>query len=45
MNETGVFWLRVATVLYAAGMLDAVLVLLRKKSGRVGHTQADREIR
>jgi ABC-type uncharacterized transport system permease subunit len=32
MSETGVFWLRIATVLYAAGMLDATLVLLRKKS-------------
>lgn len=32
MSETGVFWLRAATVLYAAGMLDAILVLFRKKS-------------
>ena len=32
MHEMGVFWLRVATVLYAVGLLDALVVLLRKKS-------------
>ena len=31
MHETGVFWLRVATVLYAVGLLHALLMLLRKK--------------
>lgn len=28
----GVFWLRVATILYAVGLADAILVLLQKKS-------------
>ena len=32
MHEMGVFWLRVAIGLYAVGLLDAIVVLLRKKS-------------
>jgi len=32
MHESGVFWLRVATVLYAVGLADAIVMLLRKKS-------------
>src|SRR5438552_12761089 len=32
MHEMGVFWLRAATALYAVGLLDAIVVLLRKKS-------------
>jgi ABC-type transport system involved in cytochrome c biogenesis permease subunit len=32
MHEMGVFWLRVATVLYAAGLVHAMVVLLRKKA-------------
>ena len=31
MHETGVFWLRVATALYAVGLLHALLMLFRKK--------------
>lgn len=31
MHETGVFWLRVASVLYAVGLLHALLMLFRKK--------------
>ncbi len=33
MHETGVFWLRVATVLYGVGLLHALAVLVRKKAG------------
>jgi ABC-type uncharacterized transport system permease subunit len=32
MHEMGVLWLRVATILYALGLLDSITVLLRKKS-------------
>src|SRR5690349_7224456 len=32
MHEMGVFWLRVAIGLYAVGLVDAIVVLLRKKS-------------
>jgi ABC-type transport system involved in cytochrome c biogenesis permease subunit len=31
MHETGVFWIRVATVLYAVGLLHALLMLFRRK--------------
>ncbi len=31
MHETGVFWLRVATALYAVGLLHALLMVFRKK--------------
>jgi ABC-type transport system involved in cytochrome c biogenesis permease subunit len=33
MHEMGVLWLRVATVLYGVGLIHAITVLLRKKSG------------
>ena len=33
MHEMGVFWLRVATALYGVGLLHAIGVLLRRKSG------------
>src|SRR6202046_643687 len=33
MHEMGVFWLRVATVLYGVGLLHAIAVLLGGKSG------------
>src|ERR1700687_4209325 len=33
MHEMGIFWLRVATVLYGVGLLHAMSVLLRRKSG------------
>src|SRR5579864_4898428 len=33
MHEMGVFWLRAATVLYGVGLLHAMAVLLRQKSG------------
>lgn len=32
MRETSIFWLRVATGLYAAGLLDAMLIALHKRS-------------
>jgi ABC-type uncharacterized transport system permease subunit len=32
MHESGVFWLRVATALYAVGLLHAILMVLRKKA-------------
>jgi ABC-type transport system involved in cytochrome c biogenesis permease subunit len=32
MHETSVFWLRVAAVLYSAGLLDAILTTLHRKS-------------
>lgn len=32
MHEMAVFWLRVATALYAAGLLDTILLVLRKQS-------------
>jgi len=32
MHEMGVFWLRVAAILYAVGLADAITMLLRKKS-------------
>jgi len=31
MHDTGLFWLRVATALYAVGLLHALLMLFRKK--------------
>ena len=36
MHEMGIFWLRVAAVLYAAGLADSILVLVRKKSHLFG---------
>jgi len=33
MHDMGIFWLRVATVLYGVGLLHAMAVLLRRKSG------------
>ncbi len=33
MHEMGILWLRVATALYGVGLLHALAVLLRKKSG------------
>ena len=33
MHEMGVFWLRVATVLYGVGLLHVIAVMLRRKSG------------
>ena len=33
MHEMGVFWLRAATVLYGVGLVHAIAVLLRQKSG------------
>src|SRR5260370_2019664 len=33
MYEMGVFWLRVATALYGVGLLHAMALLLRRKSG------------
>ena len=33
MHEMGVLWLRVATVLYGVGLIHAIAVLLRRKSG------------
>ena len=33
MHEMGVLWLRVATILYGVGLIHAIAVLLRKKSG------------
>jgi len=33
MPEMGVFWLRVATALYGVGLLHALAVILRRKSG------------
>ncbi len=32
MHETAVFWLRVATVLYAVGLIQSLLVVLRRKT-------------
>lgn len=32
MQETSIFWLRVATILYAAGLVHAILTILRKQS-------------
>lgn len=32
MHEMGIFWLRVATALYAVGLIHAIIVVLRRKS-------------
>jgi ABC-type transport system involved in cytochrome c biogenesis permease subunit len=33
MHDMGIFWLRIATALYGVGLLHAMAVLLRRKSG------------